>query len=118
MNSVNIIGRITHDLELKESKSKVKWVRFSVAVNSGAEEVDFINVVAYEKLAEAICNHQKKGSLLGINGRIKTGKYEHDKGVSINTFDIVANTIDFLTPKVSDKTSGTNIDNSGDDLPF
>lgn len=114
MNSVNIIGRITHDLELKESKSKVKWVRFSVAVNSGAEEVDFINVVAYDKLAEAICNHQKKGSLLGINGRIKTGKYEHDKGVSINTFDIIANTVDFLTPKATDK----NTDNSGDDLPF
>ena len=116
MNVVALVGRITHDIELRKSNNGTIWTRITIAINSGEEEVDFVNVVAYEKVAETLGKYMKKGSQIGVNGRIKTGQYEHEKGVKINTFDIVASRIKFLDSKDNDHVSIVN--NSTDDLPF
>lgn len=114
MNVVALVGRITDDIELRKSNNGTIWTRITIAINSGEEEVDFVNVVAYEKVAETLGKYMKKGSQIGVNGRIKTGQYEHEKGVKINTFDIVASRIKFLDSK---EASGTATSQE-DDLPF
>lgn len=97
-NQATIVGRITHDLDLKKAKDTY-WVRFTLAVNSfGEEEAEFIDVVAFDKLAENLVEYQGKGSKVLVNGRIKISKYPHKdhEEIMMRSLDVVANNIVYL----------------------
>ena len=101
MNSVNIIGRVTKDLDLKYTPSGVPMLRFTVAVNRGRKtegqpEADFINCVAFNKNAENMANYQKKGSQVAVTGSIQTGSYENQQGQRVYTTDILVDRVQFL----------------------
>lgn len=99
MNSINLIGRLTADPELKyTSKDKKAAVNFSVAYNASEEHVDFFNVVAYDKTAETICKYVKKGNQIGITGRLTTRTYEVESGKRTVT-EIIANSITLIGSK-------------------
>lgn len=106
MNKVNLIGRICNDLELKQAGEN-KYTRFSLAVNrkytkeDGTREADFISCVAWNKAAEIIKQYFKKGSPIGIVGRIQTGSYENDDKKKVYTTDIIVEDFDFLEKKDS-----------------
>lgn len=134
MNSVNLVGRITKELELRYTPSGVANVNFTIAVNrsftnqQGEREADFINVVAWRTQAENLCNFQGKGSLIGVTGRIQTRNYEAQDGRKVYVTEVVAENIAFLGQKSEGGQSqqrnsapvdeGENIDISDDDLPF
>ncbi len=88
MNRVVLVGRIANDLELKYTSTgnNSAYVRFSLAVNrsftnnSGEREADFISCVAWNAQAENLCRFMKKGSMIGVDGRIQTGSYQADDG--------------------------------------
>lgn len=107
MNSVNIIGRLTADPEVREVKSKdidTLVVNFFVAVQRiGSEDADFIRCVAFGKTAEFIDKYFSKGSRVGISGRIQTGRYENKDGQTVYTTDIIAERVDFADGKKEDK---------------
>lgn len=104
MNKVCLNGRICHDLELKESGEN-KYLRFNIAVNrrvakeDGTRDADFISCVAWNKTAELINQYFKKGSLIGIEGRIQTGSYERQDGSKAYTTDVIIENFDFLEKK-------------------
>jgi single-strand DNA-binding protein len=99
MNSINLIGRLTADPELKyTSKDKKAAVNFSVAYNASEEHVDFFNIVAYDKTAETICKYVKKGNQIGITGRLTTRTYEVESGKRTVT-EIIANSITLIGSK-------------------
>lgn len=101
MNTVQLIGRLTHDPELRYSPSGISTVRFRLAVNrdftnaQGEREADFITCVAFKKVAENLANYQKKGSRIGVVGKIQTGSYDGQNG-KVYTTDVIANSIEFL----------------------
>ena len=105
MNSVEIIGNITKDIELKETSTGVKYTRFSIAVNrptkneNGEYDTDFFNVVAWRKTAEFISNYFGKGKRIGITGRLQTGKYTDKDGVERTSTEIVANEVYLIEKK-------------------
>lgn len=105
INRVVLVGRLTKDPELRHTPSGVANVRFLVAVNrpfsnqQGEKEADFINCIAWRKQAENLCNFVKKGSLIGLDGRIQTGSFEGQDGKRVFTTDIVADSLQFLEPK-------------------
>ena len=105
MNKVFIIGRVTRTPELRFNNANVPYTRFSIAVNrnytnaQGEREADFINIVAWRKQAENICKYLTKGSLVAIDGSIQTGSYDAQDGSKRYTFDILANSVQFLEPK-------------------
>lgn len=104
-NKVTLVGRITHDLELKSadtSEGKQDYVRFGIAVKGYGERVDFLNVIAWGERAKNLVDFQRKGSKLLIDGRIATGTYEHAEKGEIKTFDIVADNILYLDKKEED----------------
>ena len=109
MNTINIIGTITKDIELKETSNQTKYVRFSIAVNKttkneeGKYDADFFNVVAWRKTAEFVSNYFGKGKRIGITGRLQTGKYTDKDGIERNTVEIVANEV-YLIEKKEQKT--------------
>lgn len=143
MNNVQLIGRLTKDVELKQTTSGIEVVQFTLAVNrsyknpQGEYDADFIRCVAYRKTAELIARYFQKGSQLGLDGRIQTGSYENQQGERIYTTDIIVNQIYFIgnanqRTQEPTKTSGNMSDFgantrysdnvpdfiSDDDLPF
>lgn len=102
MNSVNLVGRLTRDPELKEGTTSV--ARFSVAIDRGKDKdgedrgTDFPNIVVFGKQAENCEKYLGKGRQVAIQGRIQTGSYEKD-GKKIYTTDVVADRVEFLGSK-------------------
>lgn len=106
INRVVLVGRLTKDPELKYTPSGVPMTRFTVAVNrpfknEGQKEADFIGCLAWRKQAENLANFMKKGSLIGIEGRIQTGSFEGQDGKRVYTSDVVCDSIQFLEPRNS-----------------
>ncbi|GGG28399.1 single-stranded DNA-binding protein 1 [Lysinibacillus alkalisoli] len=105
INNVVLVGRLTKDPELRYTQGGVAVARFTVAVNrtfsnqQGDREADFINCVAWRKQAENLANFMRKGSLVGVQGRIQTGSYDDKDGKRVYTTDIVADNIQFLEPR-------------------
>jgi single-strand DNA-binding protein len=135
INRVTLVGRLTRDPDLRYTPNGVAITRFSIAVNrnftnqQGEREADFINIVTWRGLAENCANYLQKGSLVGIDGRLQTGKYENQEGRTVYTTDVVAESVQFLDMKrkENNKSDGRNnpfdddgqpIDISDDDLPF
>ncbi|HSH24194.1 MAG TPA: single-stranded DNA-binding protein, partial [Massilibacterium sp.] len=86
INRVVLVGRLTKDPELKYTQSGIAVTRFILAVNrnfknaNGEQEADFISVQCWRKTAEVVANYCKKGSLVGLDGRIQTGSYDNQQG--------------------------------------
>lgn len=133
MNTVNLIGRLTKDPELKFTPSGVAICKFTLAVNrdftnqNGEREADFINCTTFKKTAENLANYQKKGGQIGIVGRIQTGSYEGQDGKRVFTTDVIVDRVEFLGSKQGEGQTNSNPpfqNNSGpmevteNDLPF
>ncbi|PKE55494.1 single-stranded DNA-binding protein [Macrococcoides caseolyticum] len=122
MNNVSILGNITRDLELKEFGS-TKVLSFSVAVqkrvkdkNTGEYGTNYINCKAFNRTAEIIAQHFAKGSQIGIEGEIDTGKYEKD-GKTIYTTDVVVRNITFVERKGQSDTNNQQQRNNASTPP-
>ena len=104
INRVVLIGRLTRDPELRKTQSGTSVCSFTLAVNrrqnqDGTQEADFINCVAWNKLADNIQLYQKKGNQLGIEGRINTRSYDNQQGQKVYVTEVVAENVQFLTPR-------------------
>lgn len=105
MNKWNGIGRLTRDITVTFA-GDLAIAKSSIAVNrkfkrDGEPDADFINFVAFGKVAELMEKYTSKGSKIGIVGRIQTGNYTNKDGVKVYTTDIVVEEIDFLDSKAS-----------------
>ena len=105
MNKVFLIGNLTRDPELSDTPSGVAVCHFSIAVNrnyqsgDGERQTDFFNCVAWRGLGETIARYTKKGKKVSIVGTIQTRTYENNQGVKVPAIDIVAQDVEFLSPK-------------------
>lgn len=81
MNTINLIGRLTEDPELRYTKAKepMAYCRFSLAVRRNKDVTDFIPCVAFAGTAEMVEKYFKKGYLLGLQGSLQVDKYEDEK---------------------------------------
>ena len=108
MNSVHLIGRLTKDTEL-QTAGENQYTRFTLAVNRNFKnandeyEADFIGCVAWNKTAELINKHFKKGSELGLDGRIQTGSYDNSDGKKVYTTDVIVENITFVGSKKEER---------------
>ena len=135
MNTVQIIGRLTADPELKHTQGGKEFSRFTVAVDravkAGEEkQTDFINIVAWNQTAEFICKYFTKGQRIALTGSIRTGDYTDKDGKKRYTFDIWVNNVEFCESKKEAAPAGNQNQESekpnatyreipsGDDLPF
>lgn len=147
INNVTLTGRITKDLEKKETGKDTSVVNFSLAVDrrfknsSGNREADFIGIQAWGLTADLLCKYCGKGSLIGIEGRIQTRNYENNQGQRVYVTEVVAENVTFLDSKKNDNQgqqggyqqsngyqnnnyqqqpfdSAMPFDNSADDVPF
>ena len=107
MNKVILLGRITAKPEIRYTGSNVPYVRFTVAVNrqfnnqDGTRDADFINIIAWRKQAEVICNYFDKGNQIAIEGRLQTGSYDGQDGNKRYTTDVVLEQFHFVESKAA-----------------
>lgn len=107
MNKVILVGNLTRDPELSETPSGVAVCRFSVAVSrdysnsDGTRDTDFFNVTVWRGRAENCGKYLKKGNKVAIVGSLQTRSYEDKDGIKRNVTDVVANEVEFLTPRSS-----------------
>ncbi len=110
MNLVVLTGRLTRDPELKYTQGGKAVVNFTVAVSRlKKDEADFINCVAWDKTGELVAEYFRKGSLIGLQGRIVTGSYEKD-GQKRYTTEVYVDKIEFLESKKSGATENYTAD--------
>lgn len=108
MNKVFLIGNLTRDPELSETSSGIKVCRFGLAVSrkyenpDGEKVTDFFNCVAWRGLAETAARYLRKGSKTAVIGSVEFRNYEDRDGIKRTATDIVAQDIEFLTPRQSD----------------
>ena len=112
MNRVMLIGRLTAKPELRYTGSNLPYTRFSVAINrtftnpQGQRETDFINVTAWRKQAENVCNFLDKGSLVSVEGRLQTNNFTDKDGNKRYTMDVVADSVQFLESRAQSQSRG------------
>lgn len=140
MNKVIIIGRVGKDPE-KGTAQNVNFAKFSVATTeygkddqgNKKEYAEWHSIIAWRKLAEICGSYLKKGSLVAIEGKLKTRKWvDKNQSAHYNT-DIIAESVNILSspslvpglapqpsPKVAQKNefSQNEFGETGDDLPF
>lgn len=104
INQVVLIGRLVRDVELRKTTSGKSTVTFSLAVNrmkagESGQDVDFITCVTWNKTAENMEKYLKKGSLIGVEGRIQSRTYKNKQGSTVSVNEVLVNQIHFLETK-------------------
>lgn len=107
MNSVNIIGRITADPELKTTQSGITVCSFTLAVKRPRvkDTTDWLPVVAWRQSGEYISKYAHKGNLVAVNGVLTTRKYETANGDKRVAYEIVADNVAVLSGNDSSQTA-------------
>ena len=129
MNNVNIIGRLTKDVEVRKTSTNKSVSSFSIAVdnlakNEGEKTTSFFNCNAWNSVAETLSKYTRKGDRIAISGSLIQRNYEKN-GEKISVVEINVNSITLIENKkenasVNSENKSVENDNkiNDDDLPF
>ena len=147
MNRVVLVGRLTNDPEQKPTQSNTSMCVFTVAVDNRQKNADgtwgasFIPCVCYQLTADNVIKKARRGSIVGVEGRLNQRKFQRKDGTNGSAIEVVCDSVtilDFLTqggkksssendedtPKFDDQpaeSTNSNLDKMDlpdDDLPF
>lgn len=108
LNQVTLTGNMTSDPETREAGPEHTATHFTIAVNSGfknkegQEYVEFVDVVAFDKLGKVVQDYQHKGNKVLVTGRLQSRKYQPKdapEGTTRKVWSVRADKVLFLTPK-------------------
>lgn len=113
MNSVQLVGRLTRDPEVRYTDGGSTIARFSLAVDrryksENGPTADFPHCVAFGKTAEFIEKYFRKGMRMGCQGRIQTGLYTNNDGQKVYITDVVVESCEFVEAKASQQSEENN----------
>ena len=137
INSVILTGRLTKNIDLRQTSTGKAMTYFTLAVNrafkneQGVSDADFITCVAFGKQAENMARYLTQGSLIGVEGRISTRNFQGNDGKTVYVTEVVTGNVSFLETKKQQtntnqplgmqnyqqqNNSNFNVDNSGFDF--
>ena len=105
MNKVELIGRLTHDVEMRQTPNGVSLARFSIAVtrrfknSNGEYDADFINCVAWRQTREFIAKHFQKGGMIAVVGSIQSRSWDGNDGKKQYATEVVVDEVYFTGAK-------------------
>ena len=104
LNAVTLMGRLTRDPELKSTTAGVSVSTITVAcernfTKQGERETDFIDVVVWKHTAEFVCRYFGKGSMIAVEGRLQTRKWQDKHGQNRVSYEVVAEQVYFAERK-------------------
>lgn len=118
MNQVTILGRMTKNPDLKETKTGKKYLSFSVAVNERFKDEDFttfIDCTSWGPQAEAIAHYFVKGKPILVTGKLAVNRWEDEEGKKHNKMYVNVKCFEFV-PKdnhVSNSATATSTEPDG-----
>ncbi len=97
MNSIELIGRLTRDPELRSTGSGKPVANMRLAVSRRDRDAApvYVDVVAYDGLAEVCAEHLEKGRQVAVSGRLDYQQWEHE-GQRRSKHEVIAAEVDFL----------------------
>lgn len=98
INIALICGRLTKDIELSKTQNGNSVTKFTVALDGYNDNTNFINCVAWNKLADILNQYCKKGDLVTVEGRISVRNYDNQQGQKVYITEVVASNVQ-LPPK-------------------
>ena len=122
INRVVLVGRLTKDPDLRRTANGTSVNSFTVAVDNrvkaGSERsTSFINCTAFGATADNMAKYTRKGSLIGVEGRLQQRSYENKEGKKINVIEVVADSVQFLEPKGTSNDTRSSETFPSDDSP-
>ena len=108
LNKIIIMGRLTHDPELRRTGSGTAVTSFSLACDrdfksqSGDKETDFIEVVAWKNTAEFVSKYFSKGRMAVVDGRLQIRDWADKDGAKHRSAEVVADNVYFADSKRSE----------------
>ena len=117
-NKVILVGNLVRDPEIRYVGSGAAVTKFTLAVNRRSkqqEETDFVDIVAWEKLAETCNTYLKKGMSCLVEGRLSIRSYEDKEGVKRKATEVVINTMQMLDR--AQRREGFDDDGAGAPIP-
>ena len=128
MNIVMLMGRLVRDPEVKYTQSGKAVAQITLAVDKfvgGEKQADFINCVAWEKVAELIGNNLGKGERILVSGSLNTRSYEDKNGQKRSVTEVNIQRMEFIEKKEKSAPSGNSANEGGfetmgaiEDIPF
>ena len=111
MNVVTLIGNLATDVEVREVGDDRTVASFLLAVDRpGAEaQADFFRIAAWNRQAEVCDRFLSKGKRVAIDGRLRSRSWEDDEGKRRSAVEVVANSVQFLSPPDQDGTAAADI---------
>lgn len=101
LNHINIMGRLTRDPELRSTQSGVSVASFTVAcerdyaAEGQKREVDFIDCIAWRQTGQFVATYFHKGSMIVVDGRLQSRKWQDREGNKRVNWEIVADSVYF-----------------------
>lgn len=141
VNRIVLVGRLTRDPELRRTTNETPVASFTLAVDdrvkdaNGQKSTTFITVTVWNNQADNVAKYCRKGSLVGVDGRIRQRTFERRDGTKASVIEVIADNVSFLEPKdareipneeiiydekpvENDSKNLDSIDVADDDLPF
>ena len=108
INRVVLVGRMTRDPELRRTGNGAAVTSFTLALNrnynsANGQQADYISCVVWNKTAENVEKYCSKGSLVGVEGRLRSRSYDNAQGQRVYVTEVVCDSIQFLDTRNSDK---------------
>lgn len=116
MNKIILSGRISNDIKIETgNKDNLEFVKFSIAVpkkKSNSDLVDFIPIIAFNKIAQYLSKYCSKGTKILLEGSLNTNIFVNKEGTRVKTYEVIANSVEKITDaKTSDEKSNNASDN-------
>ena len=101
MNAVQIVGRLTKEVELRRTQSGKAVATYSLAVKRprSKDDTDFINCVTWEKAAEYLSQYGHKGDVVAVSGSMQSRKWEDKNGNKRTEWEVVTDSVELLSGK-------------------
>ena len=108
INRVVLVGRMTRDPELRRTQNGSAVTSFTLALNrnynsADGQQADYISCVVWNKVAENVAQYCAKGSLVGVEGRLRSRSYDNAQGQRVYVTEVVCDSVQFLETKPRDK---------------
>ena len=104
INRVVLVGRMTRDPELRKTNTGAAVTSFTLALNrnynsADGVQADYIPCVVWNKAAENVEKYCSRGSLVGVEGRLRSRSYDNAQGQKVYVVEVVCDSVQFLETK-------------------
>ena len=114
INRVVMVGRMTRDPELRRTGSGAAVTSFTLALNrnynsADGQQADYISCVVWNKVAENVAQYCSKGSLVGVEGRLRSRTYDNAQGQRVYVTEVVCDSVQFLETRAQRERNQSSI---------